>query len=68
MAAAPGGGVGFSANDMAHYMAEELNCENAIMLDGGGSTEMVTVDGDEISIRNTPSDGAERRWATACSW
>ena len=55
-----GGGVGFSANDMAHYMAEELNCENAIMLDGGGSTEMVTVDGDEISIRNTPSDGAER--------
>ncbi len=56
-----GGGQGFTANEMAHYMAEELNCENAILLDGGGSTEMVTMDGDEANIRNTPSDGSERR-------
>ena len=53
-------GRGFTANEMAHYMAEDLNCENAILLDGGGSTEMVTMSGGTVNIRNTPSDGSER--------
>ena len=55
-----GGGVGFTANEMAHYMAEDMNCEGAILLDGGGSTEMVTMSGNTVNIRNTPSDGSER--------
>lgn len=62
-----GGGKGFNANEMARYMAEDLNCQYAILLDGGGSTAMVTMNGDTPEVVNTPSDkdgsgnfGAER--------
>lgn len=51
-----GGGKGLTANEMARYMAEDLNCEYAILLDGGGSTEMVTMNGETPEILNTPSD------------
>ena len=36
-----GGGTGFDAKELAHYMAEDMGCEFAILLDGGGSSEMV---------------------------
>ena len=49
--------AGMSANDMADYMAYELECEYAILLDGGGSTAMAVADEDgELSIVNTPSE------------
>ena len=36
------GGVGFTANDMSRIMAEDYGCQYAILLDGGGSTTLVT--------------------------
>lgn len=52
---------GLTANEMADYMADDLGCAWAILLDGGGSTELVVPnDEGELEIVNVPSDGAER--------
>ncbi len=41
--------LGLTANEMAAYLAEDLDCEYAILLDGGGSTAL-TVDGETINV------------------
>lgn len=48
--------VGMTANEMADYMAYELDCEYAILLDGGGSTAMAVADDGNLEIVNTPSE------------
>jgi hypothetical protein len=50
----PGYSVGASVEEMQDFLIDTLQVENAINLDGGGSTTMV-VDG---SVVNCPSDGA----------
>ncbi len=48
---------GLTANEMAAYMAEELDCEYAILLDGGGSTALaVTGEGGVLETVNVPSE------------
>ncbi|GAB3587997.1 hypothetical protein GCM10027445_68650 [Amycolatopsis endophytica] len=55
-AASTGMGVGEVAALLASYGASE-----AVNLDGGGSTTLVTAGrGGPVTVRNTPSDGAER--------
>ncbi|MEU6343400.1 phosphodiester glycosidase family protein [Streptomyces sp. NPDC046977] len=53
------GGVGL--DKMAHDMAA-LGVQTAVVLDSGGSSEMVArpLGEDRVTIRNTPSDGQER--------
>lgn len=48
---------GLTANEMAAYMAEELDCEYAILLDGGGSTAL-SVAGEDGALEtvNVPSE------------
>ncbi len=50
----PGYSIGASVEEMQDFLIDTLHVENAINLDGGGSTTMV-VDG---SVVNCPSDGA----------
>ncbi|MCT4597447.1 MAG: phosphodiester glycosidase family protein [Vallitalea sp.] len=52
--------LGMTANQCAELMYE-LNCYNAVNLDGGGSSEMI-VDG---NIKNSPTDGRERAIGSA---
>lgn len=50
----------FRINQMP-YLAKELGLVNAFLLDGGGSTTMVTLDGSDYKLQGTPSDkGVER--------
>ncbi|MBQ3069999.1 MAG: phosphodiester glycosidase family protein [Clostridia bacterium] len=52
---------GLTANEMAAYMAEDLGCAYAILLDGGGSTAISVKTEDGVhEVINVPSDGAER--------
>lgn len=53
--------LGMTTRRLARLM-EELGCENAMNLDGGGSTTMVArpLGEDKTTVRNTPSDGVER--------
>lgn len=53
--------IGMTQFELAEYM-KELGCTNAINLDGGGSTTMVSrkLGTTGISTVNTPSDGFER--------
>lgn len=48
---------GMTANEMADYLASELECEHAILLDGGGSTAMAVweEDGTVLTV-NVPSE------------
>ena len=49
--------AGLTANEMAAYMADEMACEYAILLDGGGSTALgVADDGGAMQTVNTPSE------------
>ncbi|HEY4277566.1 MAG TPA: phosphodiester glycosidase family protein [Conexibacter sp.] len=52
---------GFNATDFANFV-KSLGADNALLFDGGGSAEMVArAPGDQnVSVLNTPSDGAER--------
>lgn len=48
---------GMTANEMAAYMAEDLDCEYAILLDGGGSTAMAAKDENGVMATvNVPSE------------
>ncbi len=48
---------GLSANEMAVYMAEDLQCRYAILLDGGGSTALSVTDGQgSFADANTPCE------------
>lgn len=48
---------GLTANEMATYLAEELGCEHAILLDGGGSTAMTALnDSGVMATVNVPSE------------
>ncbi|AHM55608.1 hypothetical protein EAL2_c03050 [Peptoclostridium acidaminophilum DSM 3953] len=46
---------GMDASEVAGYL-KELGCTDAVMLDGGGSTELIA----KGSIKNTLTDGSER--------
>jgi len=49
--------AGLTANEMAAYMADEMVCEYAILLDGGGSTALGVFDeAGEMTVVNTPSE------------
>ncbi len=54
--------TGMTQTELAYLMAE-AGAYNAINLDGGGSSELVTrsVGSDSAEIANMPSDGTERR-------
>ncbi len=41
--------TGLTANEMATYLADELDCEYAILLDGGGSTALA-IDGETVNV------------------
>ncbi len=48
---------GLTANEMAQYLAEDLGCEHAILLDGGGSTAMAAMnDSGVMATVNVPSE------------
>lgn len=52
---------GLTANETAEYMANDLNCAYAILLDGGGSTALAIADEEGVlHTVNVPSDGSER--------
>ncbi|MBE1491916.1 golvesin C-terminal-like domain-containing protein [Plantactinospora soyae] len=53
--------VGMTYVELANYM-KSIGADDAINLDGGGSSTMVArMPGDtSVSVRNTPSDGAQR--------
>ena len=50
---------GMTANEMATYLAEDLDCEYAILLDGGGSTAMAAAD--EHGVMQTVNVPSEER-------
>lgn len=54
--------VGMTYVELANYM-KSLGADDAINLDGGGSSTLVArMPGDtSVSVRNTPSDGTQRR-------
>jgi len=51
--------LGLDFNDYA-FLADELDLASGLILDGGGSTDMVVLDGNEYKVVNKPSDGRER--------
>ncbi len=51
--------AGLTANEMAAYMAQEMACEYAILLDGGGSTALGVVD--ETGVMQTVNTPSEER-------
>ncbi|MFF4607129.1 phosphodiester glycosidase family protein [Streptomyces sp. NPDC001339] len=55
------GRTGLTVRELAELM-DELGARDAVNLDGGGSSTLVTDDGDGggITVRNHPSGGAER--------
>jgi len=59
-----GGSHGVSAIQCGTYM-KSLGCVNALMFDGGGSSEMVGVINGTSKVFNNPSDGSERQIGTS---
>ncbi|MGE4283441.1 MAG: phosphodiester glycosidase family protein [Clostridia bacterium] len=57
--------IGMSQQELAEFM-KSLGCYNAIQMDGGGSTSMLTrLPGDQnLSVINSPSDGKLRNIST----
>jgi exopolysaccharide biosynthesis protein len=53
--------VGMTFDEMANFLTTVLNADEALNLDGGGSSAIV-VDG---TVKNLPSDGTERAVANA---
>ena len=58
--------TGLSLDELAQLMAD-LGCQDALNLDGGGSSEMVLRDpqSGQLRVLNQPSDGRERAIANA---
>ncbi|MDY3783558.1 MAG: phosphodiester glycosidase family protein, partial [Candidatus Cryptobacteroides sp.] len=54
--------AGMTMDDMGAIFAS-LKCEAAVNLDGGGSSQILSRDPEDktLKIRNTPSDEARRR-------
>ncbi|MEG1887241.1 MAG: phosphodiester glycosidase family protein [Oscillospiraceae bacterium] len=59
-----GGSAGIHPSHVATYF-QSIGCNQALMLDGGGSSEIVMVENGKAVIKNSPSDGSERRVASA---
>jgi exopolysaccharide biosynthesis protein len=58
---------GYTMVELANLMTT-LGAEDALNLDGGGSSTMVALDSTGlIGVRNSPSDGVERHVANALS-
>ncbi len=55
---------GFTINELADYL-KNMGCVSAVNFDGGGSTTFYAADIGEIytELKNTPSEGSERRVA-----
>ncbi|TYK52792.1 phosphodiester glycosidase family protein [Actinomadura decatromicini] len=51
--------AGLTVAELASLL-DEVGADDGVNLDGGGSSAVVTRDGDEIDVRNVPSDGNER--------
>ncbi|MFC4053544.1 phosphodiester glycosidase family protein [Actinomadura syzygii] len=51
--------AGVTVAELASLL-EDVGADDAVNLDGGGSSAVVTRDGDETDVRNVPSDGEER--------
>lgn len=62
----PARATGLSLDELAQLMAD-LGCQDALNLDGGGSSEMVLRDSQsgQLRVLNQPSDGRERAIANA---
>ncbi len=62
----PARATGLSLDELARLMAD-LGCQEALNLDGGGSSEMVLRDpqSGQLRVINRPSDGRERAIANA---
>lgn len=58
-----GGSYGLSAQQAGQYM-KSLGCTDALLFDGGGSSEMIAGKSGHMEILNHPSDGNERRLGT----
>lgn len=59
-----GGSVGISVNKEAE-LAKVLGAKYSLELDGGGSTTVILRVDDQLTLRNTPSDGQMRRVSNA---
>lgn len=59
-----GGSIGISVNKEAE-LASALGAKYALELDGGGSTTAIVRIDDQLTLRNTPSDGHMRRVSNA---
>lgn len=59
-----GGSVGITVNQEAQ-LAKALGAKFALELDGGGSSTMLIRINDQLTLRNTPSDGSMRRVSNA---
>ena len=59
-----GGSTGITVNKEAE-LASVLGAQFALELDGGGSSTMVVRINDQLTLRNTPSDGSMRRVSNA---
>jgi len=57
----PGVSIGMTGKELGEEM-QKLGCQNAMNLDGGGSTELVLRDPEtgKLKVMNQPSDGRER--------
>ena len=58
------GSAGIHPRYIAQYL-KSIGCNNAVMFDGGGSSEIVTVENGRINVLNSPSDGQERKVSNA---
>lgn len=59
-----GGSIGISVNQEAE-LAKALGAKYSLELDGGGSTTVILRIDDQLTLRNTPSDGQMRRVSNA---
>ena len=59
-----GGSTGITVNKEAE-LASVLGAQFALELDGGGSSTMIVRINDQLTVRNTPSDGSMRKVSNA---
>ena len=56
--------IGLTASELANALLE-LGCSDAMLFDGGGSTEIAVYKNGEVVILNDPTDGVERQISDA---